>query len=76
MPYPKKYYYILCFDVPAILARLIIRGGTMSEIIEPIQELAHANTSKSNLKMSGLLRIIKRNRNEVPYDEDKIKILS
>ena len=46
----------------------------MSEIIEPIQELAHANSSKSNIKMSGLLRIIKRNRNEVPYDEDKIKI--
>ena len=46
----------------------------MSEIHEPIQGLAHANSSKLTTKLTGLLKIIKRNHDDVPYDEDKIKI--
>ena len=46
----------------------------MSEIIEPIQELPSTSSSHFNLPLSNLLKVITRNNDDVPYDEDRIKL--
>jgi ribonucleoside-diphosphate reductase alpha chain len=46
----------------------------MSEIIEPIQELPSTSSSHFNYPLSNVLKVITRNNDDVPYDEDRIKI--
>ena len=46
----------------------------MSEIIESIQELPSTSSPHFNSPLSNLLKVITRNNDDVPYDEDRIKI--
>ncbi|MDP3705121.1 MAG: ribonucleoside-diphosphate reductase subunit alpha [Legionellaceae bacterium] len=46
----------------------------MSAIIEPMNQTTYPNQMELNANTPGILKIIKRNRKTVPFDETKIKV--
>lgn len=57
-----------------LTVKKIFRGGIMSEIIEPIQDVPQTSQLELTANAPGLLKTIKRNGKVVNYDDSKIKV--